>query len=311
MEEGFEVVNLHGCASGVIPTATIGKNGNWYIGNKDTGVSAKGETGAQGPQGEKGDQGEIGPAGPQGIQGIQGEKGDKGDQGIQGEKGDKGDQGEKGTDADPSELERLSSEIDALKVEVAETKKSVADGKALIASAITDKGVTTESDATFQVMADNINKLAENKYSEGYNDALSYINKNAKLVDTTLNPAGVGVTCDSTGGDGNGAENTSSVSFVGTGVSRIVLSISAYQQGGEANGSMTITTASGKVLGSHSYSAVSGQTTTSTKKFDISNINETIIVSTSSHARAWGGTKSNRTRSGVDFAVTYSKLTLS
>ncbi len=167
MEEGFEVVNLHGCASGVIPTATIGKNGNWYIGNKDTGVLAKGETGEQGPQGEKGVQGEIGPAGPQGIQGIQGEKGEKGEQGIQGIQGEKGDQGEKGTDADPAELERLSDEIDAVKVEAAETKKSVADGKALIASAITNKGVTTAADATFQVMATNISTMATNQYNSG------------------------------------------------------------------------------------------------------------------------------------------------
>ena len=120
MEEGFEVVNLHGCASGVIATPTIGKNGNWYIGNKDTGVCAKGadgETGPVGAQGEKGDQGEIGPAGPQGIQGIQGEKGgkgDKGDQGIQGEKGEKGDKGDRGEDADTSELERLSIAVDTL-----------------------------------------------------------------------------------------------------------------------------------------------------------------------------------------------------
>lgn len=174
MEAGFEVVNLHGCASGVIPTPTIGTNGNWFVGNKDTGVAAKGADGSvgeQGPQGEKGDQGEIGPAGPQGVQGIQGEKGEKGDQGIQGiqgEKGEKGDQGEKGTDADSTELERLSGEIDALEVKVAETKKSVADGKALIASAITSKGVTTAADATFQVMATNISTMATNQYNSGY-----------------------------------------------------------------------------------------------------------------------------------------------
>ncbi|MGC6174581.1 hypothetical protein [Lacrimispora sp. 38-1] len=175
METGFEVVNLHGCASGVIPTPTIGTNGNWYVGNKDTGVAAKGAdgaVGAQGPQGEKGDQGEIGPAGPQGIQGIQGEKGEKGDQGIQGEKGE---QGEKGTDADPAELNKLSGEIDAVKksltnvsTELELTKKSVADGKSLVASAITNKGVTTAANATFQTMASNISTMATNQYNSGY-----------------------------------------------------------------------------------------------------------------------------------------------
>ncbi len=195
MQEGFEVVNLHGCASGVIPTATIGKNGNWYIGNKDTGVAAKGEKGEQGPEGEKGDQGEIGPAGPQGIQGIQGEKGEQGIQGIQGEKGDKGN------DVDPAELERLNKEIADIKIEVVETKKSVADGKSLIASAITDKGVTTEADATFKEMADNINTLAENKYNQGKKDAkaeyktvawtLSYQDNEAASASGTWN-VGVG-----------------------------------------------------------------------------------------------------------------------
>ncbi len=80
MEQGFEVVNLN--ASGVIPTPNIRINGNWYVGNKDTGIAARGE---------------------------------KGDQGIQGIRGEKGDQGEKGADADPAELERISGEINALK----------------------------------------------------------------------------------------------------------------------------------------------------------------------------------------------------
>ena len=101
-------------------TPHIGANGNWYIGEADTGVKAIGEqgpkgetgdTGPQGPKGEKGDTGEtgsVGPTGPKGDTGEQGPKGDKGDkgeqgpigltgpegpQGIQGEKGDKGDTG--------------------------------------------------------------------------------------------------------------------------------------------------------------------------------------------------------------------------
>ena len=114
MQKGFKEVNLHGCVSGVIATPEIGENGNWFIGNDDTGVCAKGADGAvgpEGPQGEKGDQGENGPAGPQGSQGIQGEKGDKGDKGDQGIQGEKGDKGE---DADKSELKRLGSAIDTL-----------------------------------------------------------------------------------------------------------------------------------------------------------------------------------------------------
>ena len=40
--------------------------------------------------------------------------------------------------------------------EIINLKSSVSEGKSLIASAITDKGVSTASDATFQTMADNI-----------------------------------------------------------------------------------------------------------------------------------------------------------
>ena len=39
-------------------------------------------------------------------------------------------------------------------------KSSVSNGKSLIASAITDKGVSTASDATFQTMANNIGSIA-------------------------------------------------------------------------------------------------------------------------------------------------------
>ena len=74
-------------------TPYIGTNGNWYIGNTDTGKPArgatgakgdKGDTGAKGAPGDKGDKGDVGAKGEQGIQGEQGEKGDKGDKGEQG-----------------------------------------------------------------------------------------------------------------------------------------------------------------------------------------------------------------------------------
>lgn len=56
-------------------TPTIGQNGNWYLGETDTGKPSRGL---------------------QGIQGIQGETGAKGDKGETGAKGDKGDKGDKG-----------------------------------------------------------------------------------------------------------------------------------------------------------------------------------------------------------------------
>ena len=57
-------------------TPFIGENGNWWIGETDTGVKA---AGTDGTDGEKGD------------------KGDKGDPGEKGDKGDKGDPGQNGS----------------------------------------------------------------------------------------------------------------------------------------------------------------------------------------------------------------------
>lgn len=60
-------------------TPFIGENGNWWIGETDTGVKAAGV------DGEKGDKGDPG------------EKGDKGEKGGKGDKGDKGDPGQNGS----------------------------------------------------------------------------------------------------------------------------------------------------------------------------------------------------------------------
>lgn len=66
-------------ANGVTPT--IGTNGNWYLGETDTGKPSRGETGPKGDKGDKGDTGDTGPQGPQG------ETGPKGDTGAQGPAG--------------------------------------------------------------------------------------------------------------------------------------------------------------------------------------------------------------------------------
>ena len=68
----------------------IGENGNWFVGELDTGVQAQG---TQGPKGEQGPQGEQGPKGEQGPQGAQGPKGEQGPQGDTGATGAKGDTG--------------------------------------------------------------------------------------------------------------------------------------------------------------------------------------------------------------------------
>lgn len=65
----------------------ISENGNWFVGELDTGVQAQG---AQGPKGEQGPQGETGATGPKGEQGPQGDTGATGPKGEQGPQGDTG-----------------------------------------------------------------------------------------------------------------------------------------------------------------------------------------------------------------------------
>lgn len=122
-------------------TPTIGSNGNWYLGNTDTGkpsrgaTGPKGDTGVQGPKGDAGTAATItevsavtlpytleatvtmggtasartfrfgipqGHTGPQGEQGPKGDKGDIGPQGPTGPKGDKGDVGPQGPQGEPA-----------------------------------------------------------------------------------------------------------------------------------------------------------------------------------------------------------------
>ena len=175
MERGFEVVNLHGCASGVIATPIIGENGNWFIGNTDTGVGAKGAdgaTGPEGPKGEKGDQGEIGPAGPQGMQGIQGEKGEKGDQGIQGIQGEKGDKG------DNSELERLRSDVDTINQSLELLTDTLIAGSTSVV--ISDSRVSKNSYLDFYTSIYGVNPLTVN-VSEG-SVTLEFLSQNSDMI---------------------------------------------------------------------------------------------------------------------------------
>ena len=71
----------------------IGSNGNWFVGGKDTGVSAAGPAGKQGERGLPGPvgaQGPMGPIGPKGDAGPRGERGPIGETGPQGPAGPAG-----------------------------------------------------------------------------------------------------------------------------------------------------------------------------------------------------------------------------
>lgn len=100
----------------------------------------------RGPQGVAGPKGEQGPAGRDGIDGVQGPIGPAGPKGDKGDKGETGPQGPKG-DAGLTEEERNF------------LFQSVSNGKTAIAAAITDKGVETAADATFNTMAENIRAI--------------------------------------------------------------------------------------------------------------------------------------------------------
>lgn len=67
------------------------------------------------------------------------------------------------------DITSVDSQVSNLQEDMAELKNSVSDGKALVASAITDKGVATAADATFNVMASNIRNIqTERAYPNGF-----------------------------------------------------------------------------------------------------------------------------------------------
>lgn len=63
-------------ADGITPH--IGENGNWYIGENNTGKPSRGATGAKGDAGATGPAGPVGPRGPAGANGKDGARGEKG-----------------------------------------------------------------------------------------------------------------------------------------------------------------------------------------------------------------------------------------
>ncbi len=119
----------------------------------------------------------------------------------------------------PSDAKYPSEKL--VKTEIDNLKNSVSDGKSSIASAITNNGVTTASDATFATMATNIGTVATNKYNEGdvagqatakleYEPKSAEVDKagnvtvknadgTAKLETTTTNSYNAGVTATKVG----------------------------------------------------------------------------------------------------------------
>ena len=188
MQKGFQKVYVHSCGDGIIATPVIGENGTWYVGNDDTGVKAEGfdgkdgEIGPVGPQGPKGEQGDVGPEGPQGL------KGDTGAEGPQGPKGEKGDQGEAGPQGPMGETPELAAnltttvagkaldatmgkvlddKIKGLDTEFGGFKTSFQNGCNTIAGKVTELGCATAGNAGPNVIAQNIEIVANKKYNDG------------------------------------------------------------------------------------------------------------------------------------------------
>lgn len=130
-----QTIHFHcGCTGngGNYQTPYIGENGNWFIGDQDTGIQAQGKDGKSayetavengfagsvedwleslkgtaGETGPAGPQGEAGPAGPQGEAGPAGPQGETGPAGPQGAMGPAGPKGETGSTGSFANMELI------------------------------------------------------------------------------------------------------------------------------------------------------------------------------------------------------------
>ena len=95
-----------------------------------------------------------------------------------------------------STVSSLNSKITSLTSEVNSLKSSVSEGKSLIASALTDKGISTSSTATFQTMANNITSLSI--VDSLYTDIVSGLSYDSECKGPTAYvPIAMGATVDS------------------------------------------------------------------------------------------------------------------
>ncbi len=75
------------------------------------------------------------------------------------------------------ELAQLAERVTKNEEDMQTVFQLVSNGKKLLASAITDKGVKTAEDATFETMAENIRSMAEYQYQRGYAGAPAAISE--------------------------------------------------------------------------------------------------------------------------------------
>ena len=120
--------------------------------------------------------------------------------------------------------EALQTNAQNLSGAVNELKKSVSDGKKLLADTITGKGVQTASDATFETIANNIGTLADNLssastdsynrgYSQGVTDADNRANPSSTNYKTGYNAGVSAVQQQTTATSYNGNTGNSTATY--------------------------------------------------------------------------------------------------
>lgn len=153
-------------------TPHIGANGNWWIGDTDTGISASGPTGATGPKGEPGKDGVGIPAGgaagqvlakktaedydTQWVDPPEGGGETDGVSSFNGRSGAVMPQSGDYTAENISFTPGTGMTAKNVQSAITELFTSGSEGKAKIASAVTAKGVETAADASFDTMQANI-----------------------------------------------------------------------------------------------------------------------------------------------------------
>lgn len=75
------------------------------------------------------------------------------------------------------QLAALEERVTQNEADIQAVFQLVSSGKRLLASAITDKGVETAEDASFEVMAENIRRMAEYQFKRGYDSAPAAISE--------------------------------------------------------------------------------------------------------------------------------------
>ena len=84
--------------------------------------------------------------------------------------------------SESTQVSNLNSSIDKLNTEHDEYKKYIADSKTQLATAITNKGVATTLDSTFETMTANINNIVTNPPAS----LISYDNTSSGLTSTNV-----------------------------------------------------------------------------------------------------------------------------